>query len=212
VVQPLSVPGEGPAAAGGPDELGEALLDAAATVFARQGFDGTRIGDIVRQAGLSTGAVYGRFESREALLRQAVITRSVPHVQAPPPSPGRVGDLVARNAAHIEAELSEADALVLEAFVAARRHPPIADALQEAQRQWRAEVQVLVDAALEDGSLHPEVDVDAVLYFVRVLRLGRLLLRASGLPAPSQDGWETLVRGVVASLGVAPRSVETGER
>jgi AcrR family transcriptional regulator len=183
------------------DELGEALLDAAATVFARRGFDGTRIGDVVRQAGLSTGAVYGRFPSREALLRQAVISRSVPHVQAPPPSPGGVGQLVARSSAHIEAELGDEDALVLEAFVAARRHPPIAEALQEAQRRWRADVQVLVDAALSDGSLRPDLDVDAVLYFMRVLRLGRLVLRASGLPGPDQKGWEALVRVVVDSLG-----------
>jgi hypothetical protein len=125
-------------------------------------------------------------------------------VQAPPPSPGRVGDLVARNAAHIEAELDDTDALVLEAFVAARRHPPIAEALQEAQRRWRADVQVLVDAALVDGSLRADLDVDAVLYFMRVLRLGRLLMRASGLPAPDQEGWDSLIRGVVGSLGNAP--------
>jgi AcrR family transcriptional regulator len=185
------------------DELGEALLDAAATVFARRGFDGTRIGDIVRQAGLSTGAVYGRFPSREALLRQAVISRSVPHVQAPPSSPGGVAELVARSTAHIEAQLNDDDALVLEAFVAARRHPPIAEALQEAQRRWREDVQVLVDAALADGSLRADLDVEAVLYLMRVLRLGRLVMRASGLPAPDQQGWEALVRVVVNSLGVA---------
>jgi len=185
----------------GPDEIGETLLDAAAAVFARQGFDGTRISDIVRQAGLSTGAAYGRFPSREALLRQAVITRSVPHIRAAPPAPGRVGDLVARSAAHIEAELDDTDALVLEAFVAARRHPPIAEALQEAQRRWRVDAQAMVDEALADGSLRAELDVDAVLYFVRVLRLGRLLMRASGLPAPDQEGWEALVHGVIASLG-----------
>jgi AcrR family transcriptional regulator len=203
-VQATTVPAERPDTAArseGPDEIGEALLDAAATVFARQGFDGTRIGDIVRQAGLSTGAAYGRFPSREALLRQAVITRSVPHVEAPLSAPGRVGDLVARSAAHIEAELDETDALILEAFVAARRHPPIAEALQEAQSRWRADVVVLVDAAIADGSLRVDLDVDAVLYFVRVLRLGRLLMRASGLPAPGQEGWEALVRGVIASLG-----------
>ncbi len=191
-----------------PDELGEALLEAAAIVFARRGFDGTRIGDIVRQAGLSTGAVYGRFPSREALLRQAVIRRSVPHVQAPPPAPGGVAQLVARSAAHIEAELDDEDALVLEAFMAARRHPQIAEALQEAQGRWREDVQALVEAALVDGSLRPDLDVEAVLYFMRVLRLGRLVLRASGLPAPDQKGWDALVRVVVDSLGARPAQTD----
>ncbi len=191
------------AGAGGPhedDDLGDALLDAAARVFARQGYEGTRIGDVVRQAGLSTGAIYGRFRSREDLLRRAVITRSVPHLQAPPDGV-RVGDLVVRGAARVGSELSDVEALVLEAFVAARRHPEIAEALGEATARWREEATVVVDAALADGSLSDDLDVDAVLYFVRLLRVGRLLMRASGLPPPRQEAWETLLRRVIASLG-----------
>ncbi len=58
------------------DELRERLLTAAAAVFARQGYDGTKIMDIVRESGLSTGAVYGRFKSKNDLLREAVVTRA----------------------------------------------------------------------------------------------------------------------------------------
>jgi hypothetical protein len=78
-------------------------------------------------------------------------------------------------------------------------------------------VQVLVDTARADGSLHADLDVDAVLYFVRVLRLGRLVMRASGLTAPDQGSWESLVRRVLASLGadyggpVAPAPTPTDD-
>ena len=58
------------------DELRERLLRAAAAVFARQGYDGTKIMDVVRESGLSTGAVYGRFKSKNDLLREAIVTRS----------------------------------------------------------------------------------------------------------------------------------------
>jgi AcrR family transcriptional regulator len=194
------LPPETVAAAGADrDELYEALLDAAAAVFARRGFEGTRIGDVVREAGLSTGAIYGRFASRQELLREAIITRSVPHVEELPKG-RRVGDLVARGASRISYELSEVEALLLETFVAARRHPEIAEALSEATSRWRTEVEPVVQAALDDGSLDPKLDVDAVLYFVRLLRLGRLLMRASGLPAPDQEAWEALIRRVIASL------------
>ena len=71
-------PPETPAAT---DPLRDQLLDAAARVFARQGYEGTRIQDIVAEAGLSTGAVYGRFRSKNELLREAVITRSVPQMR-----------------------------------------------------------------------------------------------------------------------------------
>jgi hypothetical protein len=68
---------------------------------------------------------------------------------------------------------------------------------------------VLVDAALADGSLRANLDVDAVLYLMRVLRLGRLVMRASGLPAPDQESWEALVRVVIDSLGARPDPPES---
>ena len=54
-----------------PDERGEGVGGAGAAVFARQGYDGTKIMDVVRESGLSTGAVYGRFRSKNDLLREA---------------------------------------------------------------------------------------------------------------------------------------------
>ncbi len=49
------------------------LLDAAAQVFASKGYDGTKIMDIVKAAGLSSGAVYGRFASKDELLMEAIL-------------------------------------------------------------------------------------------------------------------------------------------
>jgi hypothetical protein len=46
-----------------------------------------------------------------------------------------------------------------------------------------------------------EVDPQAVLFLTRVLRLGLLLHRGSGLPGPDQEAWESLVARLVASFG-----------
>lgn len=43
------------------------LLDAAATVFAKRGFDGASVEEIARQAGASTGALYSNFAGKEDL-------------------------------------------------------------------------------------------------------------------------------------------------
>jgi len=43
------------------------ILGAAATVFARQGYHGSRMDDIVKEAGLSKGALYWYFKSKEEL-------------------------------------------------------------------------------------------------------------------------------------------------
>lgn len=48
-----------------PDEI----LDAALGVFTEKGFDATRVDDIAARAGLSKGAVYLYFDSKDALLR-----------------------------------------------------------------------------------------------------------------------------------------------
>jgi AcrR family transcriptional regulator len=54
-----------------PDVSGERkkqILDAALSIFNRQGFDRTRMDDIAREAGLSKGLLYWYFESKQDLL------------------------------------------------------------------------------------------------------------------------------------------------
>lgn len=188
------------------DPLREQLLAAAGRVFAREGYAGTKIQDIVREAGLSTGAVYGRFRNKDHLLREAVVARSAHVAHIGLPAGGRVADLIERIASATSRPLGDDEAVRLEAFVTARREPEVAAAVAEAQAQWLIAVEPLVEAALADGTVGPGVDPDAVLYFVRTLSLGLLMQRAAGLPGPDPGAWADLVRGVVASFGAATPS------
>jgi AcrR family transcriptional regulator len=183
------------------DPLREQLLDAASRVFARQGYAGTKIQDIVREAGLSTGAVYGRFSSKDDLLRQAVVRRTgrVAHASVAPGS--RVADLIECSSALSAAPLTDDEAVRLEAFVTARREPEVATALAEAQVEYRAFVQPLVDAAIVDGTVAADVDPEAVLYFVRTVHLGLLLQRGAGTATPDPAAWSELITRLVASFG-----------
>lgn len=190
-----------PAGDDGSDELREALLDAAARVVARRGYDGTRLADVVREADLSTGAVYGRFRSKHELVREALLTRSVPRTRAVPPDHDRVADFLRARATRPAGPLTDGEALLLETFVTARRDPEVSAALAEASRQWCDAVTPLVEAAEADGTIDPELDPEAVLHLVRVVRLGLLLFRGSGLEAPEPAGWEQLVERIVASFG-----------
>jgi AcrR family transcriptional regulator len=183
------------------DPLREVLLDAAARVIARRGYQGTKIQDIVQEAGLSSGAVYGRFRSKDDLAREAIITRSVPQEPGHHHEVTKVADLVARNSTVLAPGLSDADALLLEAYVTAGRDPQVADAVAEADQRWRQSTAPCVTAAIKDGTVADDVDPQAVLFLTRVLRLGLLLHRGSGLPGPDQEAWEKLVARVVASFG-----------
>jgi AcrR family transcriptional regulator len=185
------------------DEVRSRLLDAAVAVFARQGYEGTKISDIVREAGLSTGAVYGRFKSKNELLRIAIVERAAHVTGLGVHDRERVADLIARTGRVTSGQLRDAEAVRLEAFVAARREPEVAGALVDASSDWRTELQPIVDAALEDGTIAPDVDPEAVLFFLRTVGLGLLLQRAAGMPSPDARSWEPLVARIIASFGDA---------
>jgi TetR/AcrR family transcriptional repressor of nem operon len=49
----------------------ERIVEAAARAIRRSGYDGTGVADIMKEAGLTHGAFYAHFESREAMLAEA---------------------------------------------------------------------------------------------------------------------------------------------
>jgi TetR/AcrR family fatty acid metabolism transcriptional regulator len=51
-----------------PDGKRRQILEAAVRVFAAQGFDATRVGDIAREAGVAYGLVYHYYGSKDAVL------------------------------------------------------------------------------------------------------------------------------------------------
>jgi AcrR family transcriptional regulator len=189
-----------PIGGSGDDPLRERLLDAAARVFAQKGYSGTRILDVVAEAGLSTGAVYGRFSSKNDLLREAVSSRSASRASGDVDRAAKVGDLLVRGALRSD-PLSDGEAMQLEAFVAARREPEVAEALADAERIFRRRAEPLLEAASHDGTVAPDIDPDAFVYFIRTVRLGLMLQRAAGLPAPAGGGWEDLIARIVADFG-----------
>lgn len=54
------------------DSTRQRLLDAATEVFLEKGFEGTRVAEIARRAGLTTGAIYGNFDNKADLLTAAL--------------------------------------------------------------------------------------------------------------------------------------------
>ena len=55
------------------DEVWSRLIAATAAVIARKGYADTRIADIAHEADVPLAAVFGRFRSKNDLLRQALV-------------------------------------------------------------------------------------------------------------------------------------------
>ena len=83
----------------------------------------------------------------------------------------------------------------------ARREPEVAAALDESYHLFREGLAPVVAEAQVDGTVDDGVDPDAVLFLVRILNLGLLLHRGSGLPGPDAAAWQSLVDRIVASFG-----------
>ena len=179
-------------------------------MFARQGYAGTKVMDIVREAGLSTGAVYGRFRSKNDLLRAAVLERTVHVARLGDAGISRVADLLARMGQVTSGPLTDDEAVRLEAFVAARREPEVAQAINDAIERSRVAAQPLLETAVADGTLAGDVDPEAMLFFLRSVGLGLLLQRGAGVPAPDSEAWESLIDRVLASIGEPASETEHG--
>ncbi|GLX23139.1 MULTISPECIES: ScbR family autoregulator-binding transcription factor [Streptomyces] len=66
----------------------QAILDGAAVAFDRAGFGGTSLSDVVKRAGVTKGALYFHFPSKEALARTLIdeqfqVSKDVPTLEDP---------------------------------------------------------------------------------------------------------------------------------
>ena len=166
----------------------ERLLAAAIEVFVEQGYEGARLQDIARTAGLTTGAVYANFRGKEELMFAAIGARVGVEVdallaEAHRPQPARdVGD--ARRPTRAAARRQPP--LLIDAIAAARRDDDLAAALRE---RLATREQVLVDVVergKSDGSIDPALDSDAFARFGLTLAMGALVLRTLQVDAPTR--------------------------
>jgi AcrR family transcriptional regulator len=158
------------------------ILDAASRCFARKGFYETSMQDVFRESGLSAGAVYRYFKSKNDLIR-AISGRTLARVAgilegtlAEDPAPG-LDEIAGRLAAAVQ-ELSgeEGPARIGPAAWAVALYDPgvaviVRDVLGELRGWWLAATQRLRDA----GRLPPGADVDAVGATLVAMQLGFLL-------------------------------------
>jgi AcrR family transcriptional regulator len=190
-------------AADAPDEdpLREQLLDAAAAVFAEKGYFGAKIMDIVRASGLSSGAVYARFASKDELLMEAVLSRVENNAVGQRFLGKTVGEIV-MEASRTDGALDDAEATQLEAFVAARREPKVAKAIAEARERWRETIgEPLIEQAIAEDAASADADFDSIIYFLESLNLGLLVQRGAGQLPPNPDEWTRFLARVIRSMG-----------
>ncbi len=209
---------------GASDPLGDRLLVAAAEVFAERGYDGARVAEIARRAGVTTGAIYSRFTGKADLLA-AALDASTPdefdELFADHRFQGRMEDiLTVAGSQLVKRDPDPTQALLLEAFVAARRDPQVAELLRRRLQDRRASLTNVIESAKASGGIDHELDTDALVTFCHAVGFGFLLFEALDLALPAPGAWEQLIARLVAatggratpSTGIDPPQPDTKER
>jgi AcrR family transcriptional regulator len=139
------------------------LIDAAATVFARRGFMVASLDEVAEEAGLTKGAVYSNFDSKEALFQAVIDDRlNEPMLQmaeAIETSPGTTEEHAvagARMFVDIVEKEREVFLLALEFNVHVARHPELApDSTARYRKQLAAVADVISEHSKRSGIALP---------------------------------------------------------
>ena len=183
-------------------ETRERLLRAAADVFARRGYDGTRVADIARVADVSSGALYAHFGSKAELLVAALRAhgpRLLAEVLAA--DPGRpITDLLLLIGRRLPRRRDARGYLIVEALVAARRDEDVARPMREYVGERGDWLGGLVELAQARGELDPGLSPAALAHFCLLLAMGSALVTPD-LHAIGEDEWSALLVRVAEALG-----------
>ncbi len=198
-----------PTAPSADDPTRDRLIEAAASVFAEKGYDGAGVQEIARRAGFTTGAIYGRFRGKAELLLAAIETHSHDELEqlfAEHRFEGKVTDVLTTVGSHLVTEpFDQGQALLLEAFVAARRDPEVATLIRGLLDQRAEKLAVLVEEAKASGLVHEALDTASIVRFCHAVGFGFLLFGAVEVDQPAPEPWEALINQLVESLSGDPR-------
>jgi AcrR family transcriptional regulator len=185
----------------------ERLIEAAAAVFAEKGYDRAGVQEISRRAGLTTGAIYGRFTGKAELLQAAIESRTTDELDdlfASHAFHGHATDILKIVGSHLVTPPADCEheegALLLEAFTAARRDAEVRESIVKVLQERASSLEELVEAAKADGSIDPDLDCESIVTFCHAVGLGFLLFDAIQFPLPTVQPWEQLITRLVASL------------
>ncbi len=165
----------------------DALVAAALAEFTEKGYEAATVTDIAERAGVTTGALYAHFSGKLDLLLPALgitpaseVMKDLAEVAAQPKP--EVAHLFSEN---ISAVPDDATLLLLDAVVAARRDPGVADALRAGFAAYEEEITRAAEAGMALGLIAPAVPPRQLVRVLTLISLGRLVVAALDADPPS---------------------------
>jgi AcrR family transcriptional regulator len=160
------------------------IIDAAATCFVRDGFHGTSMQDVIREADLSVGAFYRYFRSKTELIRaiaEQVVSELIEDFDAlvavDPPPPLLDVIRAGLQTADKRVDGDQRAKIALQVWGEAVRDPELGDLVAGIYRQIRSRFTAIARRARDAGQLEPGTDPEAAGAALFGLLQGYLLQR-----------------------------------
>lgn len=193
----------------------EHILDAASTCFARSGFHRTTMQDICAEAGISPGALYVYFKSKEELIA-GIAERDRAEFQSRFERIGAVPDFMQALAAIGERYFVEDPAqkqrMCAEIGLESTRNPTVGAIFQTVDRHILASFEHLFERLSRDGRIAPEFDCATLARLVVVIGDGMMWRRAVDPGFDAAALMPAVVKLVEAMLVPTPTAARTTAR
>jgi AcrR family transcriptional regulator len=170
------------------------ILKAAMACFARQGYHSTSMDDVVRESGLSVGAIYSYFPSKQDLFLALSDDRNDETLaylndlfRSPGPMAEKTREAVDYFFDMLSDELLTLARVNVEFMSEATKSERLRDRQARRCDSVRQFMRWLLTEAQKEGEIRSEVDVEAAAELMMMLNEGILLLSAAGLRSVSLE-------------------------
>ncbi len=184
------------------DETRRELLAATMKVLLARGYEGTRVSEIAREAGLTSGAIYNHFSSKAELLTAAVAEQG----------PGAISDLM-----HADAGMSVLDAfraigrvlparpdgmapILLELIATSTRDPEVAAVVRAEFSSKERDAADMMRLGQDAGEIDTTLDVEALTRFTTMLALGSAVVKQLELKPVDDDAWAAVIDRMLSAV------------
>ncbi|HKT37184.1 MAG TPA: TetR/AcrR family transcriptional regulator [Ktedonobacterales bacterium] len=173
------------------EERKNQILEAAMTVFAERGFHEARMDDIAQKSGLSKGALYLYYKSKDAIIAAMLryfFTLSLRNLQDLQAAEGSVGQQLLEYTRRIGAEaehLAFFTPIAWEFYAVAGRQKSVRLFLKDYFTEYRQTLAALIQKGIDSGEFR-QVNAESVATTVTSLHEGLALL---GVVDPKAVNW-----------------------
>lgn len=183
-------------------EREQRILEAAAELFVHYGYDKTTVSDIAHRAGVSKGAIYLHFESKDALLEGVIIHETMAYAEhwlqliEADAKGGTLGgmyknSLYALSSSDFMAAMFKQDGRVLGSYL--RKPDNFFRTMREQQEE--SDRFVFVKLMQEAGAMRQDIDAKVIAHIMDILAYG-LVGMDDVLPKEKMPPMDAIIEGI----------------